>query len=122
LKNDTEENWKKTVLESDGGTKKTGESFKPLNGELIIFSEDNQPPKIKIGDGIKNVLALPYIAAGDLSGDEAFVLRYNSYSNFPVLGDTNKLYIDLTDNTIYYYIEQIGYRKLYSFTVSRKTI
>ena len=67
LKNDTEANWKKSVLTTDNsmGTKEAIEgarSFVPRNGEVIIFKADENYsfPRIKIGDGVTNVLSLPF--------------------------------------------------------------
>jgi len=70
LKCDTEANWKKSVLESEGGEKISGTSFIPLRGELIVYSADMAHPfsRLKIGDGITNVVMLPFIDANTLSG------------------------------------------------------
>ena len=72
LKSDTEANWKQAVLSSDNpeGTKTTGSSFKPKKGEAIIFSSDSTHPfsRLKIGDGITDVLSLPFIDAGTING------------------------------------------------------
>lgn len=66
LKNDTEENWNKSVLISEGGTKNSGTSFIPLKGEAIIYSADSTHPfsRLKVGDGVTNVVNLPFINAG----------------------------------------------------------
>jgi len=70
LKNDTEANWKKSVLEDEGGTKTSGTSFVPLLGELIVYSADEAHPfsRLKIGDGVTNVVRLPFIDADTISG------------------------------------------------------
>lgn len=71
LKSDTELNWRKSVLSIDNemGTKENVEgarSFVPQKGEAIIFEPDNEHSfsRLKIGDGITNVLDLPFIDAG----------------------------------------------------------
>lgn len=50
LKHDTEENWRKAT------------TFKPLEGELIIYDVDNThfAPRFKVGDGVKVVGDLPF--------------------------------------------------------------
>lgn len=68
LKNDTEENWNKAV------------NFIPRKGELIIYnaesSNDNARPfpRLKVGDGITNVVNLPFFDAGSISGMTADAL------------------------------------------------
>lgn len=68
LKNDTEVNWNKAVLPADNaqGTKETGTSFVPLEGEVIIYSADDTHPfsRLKIGDGVTDVASLPFVNAG----------------------------------------------------------
>ena len=96
LKSDTEENWDKSVLLADGGTKTSGTSFVPLMGELIVYSEDSTYPysRLKIGDGQTNVVRLPFV--GNLNS-------YTKRLSFPQQGEIGKLYIDLTAKLIYYY-------------------
>lgn len=55
LKCDTEENWDKASR------------FIPLKGELIVYSADESHPfsRIKIGDGITNVVNLPFLPTGE---------------------------------------------------------
>lgn len=50
-KHDIETNWLKAT------------GFTPLNGEMIIYDADNlhSYPRIKIGNGVDNVNALPFI-------------------------------------------------------------
>ena len=68
LKHDTEENWNKAV------------NFIPRKGELIIYnaesSNDNARPfpRLKVGDGITNVVNLPFFDAGSISGMTADAL------------------------------------------------
>lgn len=68
LKNDTEENWNKAV------------NFIPRKGELIIYNAESgndnaRPfPRLKVGDGITNVVNLPFFDAGSISGMTADAL------------------------------------------------
>ena len=66
LKNDTEENWNKSALEADGGTKTSGTTFFPKKGEVIIYLADDAHPfsRLKVGDGIHSVPQLPFSGAG----------------------------------------------------------
>lgn len=54
LKCDTEENWNKAL------------HFIPLKGEPIIYSTDEAHPffRIKVGDGITNIIELPFLPSG----------------------------------------------------------
>ena len=122
LKSDTEDNWKKSVLRTDhqDGTKTSGTSFVPLLGELIVFLEDDTHhfSRLKIGDGSTNVLALPFIDAGTISGESipaSQISTYTNRSNFPSSGETNKLYIALDTARIYCYSNN-NYTLLSNFT------
>ena len=61
-KNDIEENWNKAT------------NFIPKKGEIIIYNEDTNRdfPLIKVGDGVTNVINLPFLASaiddGELGG------------------------------------------------------
>ena len=120
LKNDTEVNWKKSVLEGEGGTKTSGTSFVPLQGELIIYSADDAHPfsRLKVGDGITNVVRLPFIDAGTINGNNLSesILLYDTTGDFPRSGESNKLYIDLANNRIFCFATGIGYKQLTHFT------
>ena len=130
LKSDTEENWRKSVLTSDHsmGLKQSGNSFVPLLGELIVYIADDAHPfsRLKVGDGNTNVLALPFIDAGTINGDilpQSQVETYATRSLFPVIGTTNKLYIDLSTSSIYCYSDASGYTQLsnFNFTITTDT-
>ena len=118
LKSDTEANWNKAA------PKDNSPGFVPLNGELIIYSADNAHPfsRLKVGDGQTNVVSLPFIDAGTLNGDEAFLLKYANYNSFPNTGATDKLYIDLATTNIYHYVNGTGYIRLSQLQVSTSTI
>lgn len=49
-KHDTQENWDKAV------------NFIPMAGEIIVYDADteNVRPRIKVGDGVNSVSALPF--------------------------------------------------------------
>ena len=79
LKIDTEENWKKSVLNSTNleighpdGKKTSGTSFVPKKGEIIIYAKDSsyEAPRLKVGNGIDNILVLPFIDAGTVNGKQ----------------------------------------------------
>ncbi len=121
LKNDTELHWRQSVLRTDhrDGLKDSGTSFVPLLGELIIFSSDDAHPfsRLKVGDGMQNVLALPFIDAGTIDGEilaDVIVTGANRYS-FPSMGQEHKLYVDLDKNVIYCYKPNTGFTQLSNF-------
>lgn len=73
------------------------DTFKPLEGELIVYDKDNSEsvPRIKIGNGTNTVGALPFIQSGIV--DNASIICDN---------DTGKLslaarYIEYLDNQLY---------------------
>ena len=120
LKSDTEANWNKA------GPKDGSLGFIPLRGELIIYSADETHAfsRLKVGDGVTNVTALPFIDAGTLNGEEAEVIMKASYNEFPQPGSPKLLYIDLSTNTIYHYSLNGGYNKLsnFNFTATKMSI
>lgn len=129
LKSDTEDNWKKSVLIAEGGTKTSGTSFVPLLGELIVYIADDAHPfsRLKIGNGTTNVVNLPFIDAGTINGEllpESQVETYLNRSLFPIIGSENKLYVDITNNIIYCYTDASGYTQLsnFGFTVTKDTV
>ena len=111
LKSDTEANWNKA------GPKDGSLGFIPLRGELIIYSADETHAfsRLKVGDGSTNVVALPFIDAGTLSGEETEIIKKATYSEFPQPGSPRLLYVDLSTNSIYHYSITSGYSKLSNF-------
>ena len=111
LKSDTEANWRKSVLVADGGEKVSGNSFVPLLGELIVYTVDATHPfsRLKIGDGVTNVVALDFIDAGTLNGKEVEIVKRNTFNDFPSPGSPDKLYIDLSTSKIYHFTGANGY-------------
>jgi len=108
LKNDTEANWDKAT------------NFVPLQGEVIIYSADDTHPfsRLKVGNGETRVSALPFIDAGTVDGEsfsEVIITGANRYA-FPSIGEENKLYVDLSTNTIYCYKSTGGFTQLSHFT------
>lgn len=124
LKSDTEANWRKAVLVTDGGTKTSGNSFVPLAGELIIYMPDttHDYSRLKVGDGSTNVLSLPFIDSGTVNGKTIIneIVTFNG--NFPSNGDSTKLYVN-TDNKAIYYYDGTIWQKLsnYTYTFSQNT-
>ena len=114
LKSDTEANWNKA------GPKENSNGFVPLNGELIIYSADNAHPfsRLKVGDGVTNVVNLPFIDAGTINGanfDGEVIVERETFAGFPSPGQSDKLYIDLSTNRIYCFTNSSGYTQLSNF-------
>ena len=123
LKSDTEANWNKA------GPKDGSAGFVPLLGELIVYTADATHPfsRLKVGDGSTNVVSLPFIDAGTISGEflpESQVATYANTDLFPQPGQPNKLYVDLSTDTIYCYASGTGYTQLsnFNFTVEKTTV
>ena len=120
LKSDTEANWNKA------GPKEGNPGFIPLRGELIIYSADETHAfsRLKVGDGVTNVVALPFIDAGTLNGEETEVVKKPTFAAFPSPGSSDKLYVDLSTNQIYHYENESGYTQLsnFNFSVSKSSI
>ena len=115
LKSDTEAHW------NEAGPKDGSAGFIPLLGELIVYTSDDAHPfsRLKIGDGNTNVVNLPFIDAGTISGEllpPASVVTYATRNLFPSPSEPNKLYIDLSTNIIYCYTYAGGYTQLSNFT------
>jgi hypothetical protein len=112
LKSDTEANWNKA------GPKDGSNGFVPLSGELIVYTADATHPfcRLKVGNGVDNVVNLPFIDAGTINGEEVEIIKKNTKSEFPLSGSTDKLYIDLSTNSIYHYTGANGYSQLSNFT------
>jgi hypothetical protein len=62
-KHKTEKEWYLDVYVAEGSTTKRNNPFIPLDGELIIFDPDENNPKkrFKFGDGVHNVIELPFV-------------------------------------------------------------
>ena len=88
----------------------------PGSGELIIYTVDGTHayPRIKVGDGVTMVTALPFIDAGSINGSSFAILSYENSAQFPRPGTTNALYIDLSTGIMYYYIND-SYIQLSNF-------
>lgn len=120
LKSDTEANWNKA------GPKDGSLGFIPLRGELIIYSADETHAfsRLKVGDGITNVTALPFIDAGTLNGEETEIVKKARFQDFPSPGSSDKLYVDLSTNKIYHFENASGYTELakFEFSVTKSVI
>ena len=57
VKVDTEENWKKAV------------NYIPDSFTIIVFTYDNNSPRVKIGDGIHKVNDLPFLNNSEVKND-----------------------------------------------------
>ena len=106
LKYDTEENW--LLVE---------ETFKPLSGEMIIYSPDSNHGycRVKIGDGKTFLKNLNFVDSGTVNGEEVEVVKCNNFQSFPSPGSSDKLYLDLAENRIYHYEPTSGYKQLSNF-------
>lgn len=94
LKSDTETNWNKAVLVTDGGEKQSGTSFVPLAGEVIIYSTDDTHPfsRFKVGNGTTTVNNLPFSTGIQPDWNENNNNTLSYINNKPVLG--NSAYIN----------------------------
>ena len=112
LKSDTEANWDKA------GPKNGSNGFVPLLGELIVYTSDATHPfsRLKVGDGATNVVSLPFIDAGTISGEEVEIVKKETFAAFPSPGSSDKLYIDLSTNRIYHFTGSGGYAELANFS------
>ena len=110
LKHDTEAKWKLVP------------NFRPLVGEVIIYDPDPnnniQYSRVKIGDGINNVMDLPFIDAGTINGEEEFIVKYANFNSFPSPGNPSLLYVDLSTGKIYHYTASNSYSELAHFNLS----
>ena len=110
LKSDTEANW--LLVEN---------TFKPLQGEIIIYSPDGSHTysRIKIGDGASYLNALDFIDAETINGKKVEIVKLTSYEDRPTPGSPDKLYIDTSKNIIYYYDATNGYTQLSNFDLTK---
>lgn len=99
LKSDTEANWNKAA------PKQNSPGFIPLAGELIIYTPDttHDYSRLKVGDGVTNVVSLPFIDAGTINGRDIVNEIVLVSGVFPSNGDSTKLYVNTTTRAIYYY-------------------
>jgi hypothetical protein len=123
-KHKTEADWYLDVYTAADSTTKRSDPFIPLNGELIIFDPDvaNTKRRFKFGDGITDVIELPFITsdlpleagAGENSiqqngataiGDASIATGSNNYAGtfaFELdLETLRKSYTEKTDSGIY---------------------
>ena len=116
LKSDTEANWNKA------GPKDGSLGFIPLRGEIIIYSADDTHAfsRLKVGDGETNVIALPFIDAGTLNGNETDIIKFPTKNDFPVTGSSQLLYVDLSTSRIYHYYNNT-YTQLSNFNFTLET-
>lgn len=108
LKSDTQANWR--LVEA---------TFRPLPGEFILYSPDNDHPycRIKVGNSNQDLLRdLPFIDAGTINGNEVEIVKLDSINNRPQPGSPDKLYVDTSTNKIYHYDANSGYTQLSNFT------
>ena len=114
LKSDTEANWNKAA------PKEGSNGFVPLLGELIVYTADATHPfcRLKVGDGVTNVVDLPFTDAGTINGEEVEIVKLEHYADKPPIGSSDKLYIDLETNKIYHYATGSGYSQLSNFEYS----
>ena len=120
LKSDTEANWNKA------GPKDGSSGFVPLLGELIVYTADLTHPfsRLKVGDGVTNVVNLPFIDSGTLNGQETEIVKKANFNMFPSPGSEDKLYVDLSTNRIYHYANSSGYTQLsnFEYSITKSTI
>lgn len=57
VKVDSEENWNKAV------------NYIPDSFTIIVYSYENSSPKVKIGDGIHTVSALPFLNSSEIKNE-----------------------------------------------------
>lgn len=57
IKVDIEENWNKA------------KNYIPDNFTIIVYSYEDKPPKIKIGDGVHKVSELPFLSNNEVDGN-----------------------------------------------------
>ena len=108
LKSDTEARWR---LVHD--------TFVPLAGEMIIYSQDNTHSycRVKIGDGSSTLSNLEFIDSGTINGKEVEIVKISDFEHRPLIGSPDKLYIDISTNIIYHYDPYNGYAQLSNFSL-----
>ena len=120
LKSDTEANWNKAA------PKEGSNGFVPLQGELIVYTADATHPfsRLKVGDGNTNVVNLPFIDSGTLNGTEVELVKKNTFNDFPLVGSSDKLYVDVSTNRIYHCTGASGYTQLsnFEYNITKTTV
>lgn len=62
VKVDSEENWNKA------------KNYVPDIFTIIVYTYENSSPKVKMGDGIHNVISLPFLNQSKVTKDDVLVL------------------------------------------------
>ena len=109
LKHDSAANWR--LVEN---------TFKPLEGEMIIYSPDESHSycRVKIGDGSTLLGGLEFIDAGTINGHEVEIVKWPSFAERVSPGSPDKLYVDTSTNIIYHYDNISGYTQLSNFSLN----
>lgn len=86
------------------------DTFIPANGEICLVDTARDGLRAKCGDGKSTWRELDYIDEFIVKGylNEGKFYRDLSFSQL-ISGATQKLYIDLTDRTLYYHDEELGF-------------
>ena len=119
LKTDIESNWNKLAPTDNSN------GFVPLAGEPIIYAPDgtHHYARLKIGNGVTNVVSLPFIDAGSVKGMNVEFVKISGKANFPAVGAQEKLYIDTKTNKMYYYNSATNkYIELFDSTLQIDTL
>lgn len=77
-------------------------------GELaveIATTDEGTTYALKVGDGVKGFLDLPYVGGSVSTEGSAAVLTYASLAAFPNIGSVKALYIALDENALYRFNE-----------------
>ena len=98
-------------------------NFTPYEGELIVYSPDanHNYSRLKIGDGTSNVAHLEFIDAGTVQGQAFGIIKIANFAARPQPGSPDKLYVDLSTNSIYHYNGASGYTQISNFSYTTTT-
>lgn len=93
-KHKTEANWRLDVYDEPGKLRE--DPFIPLNGEIVIFDEDENYDykRLKLGNGITNVMDLPFIEQNIRN----YIDEKTQYFETRTLKDNKTLIINTTNN------------------------